>query len=183
MAGARIGCLDGLRGAAALWVLIGHAMLLTGLRVPLLSSPDLAVDLFILLSGFLMAYHAERSRDDQGQPATWAKFWAKRFFRIAPLYWMAVVFYWFAYQIQAEPRPTGTDARAIQVARGGIPCGLVSVPLRYMHTPTEVVCLKDLQATVDLLVRTVLSHVMQPSGHPEDVPVALAAAITRLLED
>ena len=37
--------------------------------------------------------------------------------------------------------------------------------------------------TVDLLVRTVLSHVMQPSGHPEDVPVALAAAITRLLED
>ena len=37
--------------------------------------------------------------------------------------------------------------------------------------------------TVDLLVRTVLSHVMQPSGHPEDVPLALAAAITRLLED
>ena len=37
--------------------------------------------------------------------------------------------------------------------------------------------------TVDLLVRTVLSHVMQPSGHPEDVPVGLAAAVTRLLED
>lgn len=65
-------------------------MLLTGLRVPLLSSPDLAVDLFILLSGFLMAYHAERSRDDQGQPATWAKFWAKRFFRIAPVYYIAL---------------------------------------------------------------------------------------------
>lgn len=60
------------------------------------------------------------------------------------------------YQIEAEPSVTGTDARAIQVARGGIPCGLVSVPLRYMHTPTEVVCLKDLQATVDLLVRFAL---------------------------
>lgn len=60
------------------------------------------------------------------------------------------------YQIEAEPSVTGTDARAIQVARGGIPCGLVSVPLRYMHTPTEVVSLKDLQATVDLLVRFAL---------------------------
>ena len=57
------------------------------------------------------------------------------------------------YQIEAEPSVTGTDARAIQVARGGIPCGLVSVPLRYMHTPTEVVCLRDLEATVRLITR------------------------------
>lgn len=60
------------------------------------------------------------------------------------------------YQLEAEPSVTGTDARAIQVARGGIPCGLVSVPLRYMHTPTEVVDLRDLQATVNLLVRFAL---------------------------
>ena len=60
------------------------------------------------------------------------------------------------YQIEAEPGVTGTDARAIQVARGGIPCGLLSVPLRYMHTPTEVVCLADLEATVKLLVRFAL---------------------------
>ncbi|PNV66383.1 peptidase M42 [Rubneribacter badeniensis] len=57
------------------------------------------------------------------------------------------------YQIEAEPGVTGTDARAIQMARGGIATGLVSVPLRYMHTPTEVVCLDDLDATVDLIVR------------------------------
>lgn len=37
--------------------------------------------------------------------------------------------------------------------------------------------------TVDLLVRTVLSHVMQPSADPEVVPAALAAAVTRLLEN
>lgn len=60
------------------------------------------------------------------------------------------------YQLEAEPSVTGTDARAIQVTRGGIPCGLVSVPLRYMHTPTEVVALEDLENTVKLLVRFAL---------------------------
>ena len=60
------------------------------------------------------------------------------------------------YQFEAEPSVTGTDARAIQVARGGVPTGLVSVPLRYMHTPTEVIALPDLEATVCLLARFVL---------------------------
>ena len=55
------------------------------------------------------------------------------------------------YQLEAEPSVTGTDARAIQVTRGGIPTGLISVPLRYMHTPTEVICLRDLEATVRLI--------------------------------
>ncbi len=59
------------------------------------------------------------------------------------------------YQIEAEPGATGTDARAIQVTRGGIPCGLISVPLRYMHTPTEVVCMSDLNNTVRLIARFV----------------------------
>lgn len=61
-----------------------------------------------------------------------------------------------SYQIEAEPGVTGTDARAIQVTRGGVPTGLLSVPLRYMHTPTEVVCLADLEATVKLIVRFAL---------------------------
>ena len=60
------------------------------------------------------------------------------------------------YQLEAEPSVTGTDARAIQVTRGGIPTGLISVPLRYMHTPTEVVCLADLDATVRLITRFAL---------------------------
>ena len=57
------------------------------------------------------------------------------------------------YGVLAEPSVTGTDARAIQVTRGGIPTGLISVPLRYMHTPTEVICLRDLEATVRLITR------------------------------
>lgn len=61
-----------------------------------------------------------------------------------------------AYQIEAEPGVTGTDARAIQIARGGIPCGLISIPLRYMHTPTEVISLSDLEGAVKLIVRFAL---------------------------
>ena len=56
------------------------------------------------------------------------------------------------YQIEADPRPTGTDARAIQMGRGGVATGLVSIPLRYMHTPSEVVDLEDVERCVQLLV-------------------------------
>jgi endoglucanase len=56
------------------------------------------------------------------------------------------------YQIEADPRPTGTDARAIQMGRGGVATGLVSIPLRYMHTPSEIVDLEDVENCVKLLV-------------------------------
>ena len=49
------------------------------------------------------------------------------------------------------PAASGTDAWAIQLARGGVATGLVSVPLRYMHTPVEVLHLKDLAAAAELL--------------------------------
>lgn len=55
-------------------------------------------------------------------------------------------------QVEADPRPTGTDARSIQISKNGVPTGLVGIPLRYMHTPSEVIDLKDLEAVVKLLV-------------------------------
>jgi len=55
------------------------------------------------------------------------------------------------YQIEGAPRGTGTDANAIQLSRGGKAAALVSVPLRYMHTPTEVLSIEDLENTVKLL--------------------------------
>jgi putative aminopeptidase FrvX len=61
-----------------------------------------------------------------------------------------------AYQIGAEPRGTGTDANAIQLSRGGKAAALVSIPLRYMHTPTEVLALSDIEDAVKLLTRYVL---------------------------
>lgn len=60
-----------------------------------------------------------------------------------------------AYQIEAEPGVTGTDAGAMQTQRGGKATGLVSLPLRYMHTPTEVVSVSDINACVRLLTRFV----------------------------
>jgi putative aminopeptidase FrvX len=61
------------------------------------------------------------------------------------------------HQFEAEPRPTGTDARAIQTGRSGVATGLISVPLRYMHTPSEMVDLEDVEHCVQLLVEFALS--------------------------
>jgi len=55
------------------------------------------------------------------------------------------------FQLEGEPRPTGTDARAIQMAGKGVATGLISVPLRYMHTPSEMVDLEDVEQSVRLL--------------------------------
>lgn len=55
------------------------------------------------------------------------------------------------YQIEAAPRGTGTDANAIQLSRGGKAAALVSVAVRYMHTPTEVLCLEDVENAARLL--------------------------------
>ena len=61
------------------------------------------------------------------------------------------------FQMQAEPHGTRTDANAIQLARGGCAAALVSVPNRYMHSPVEVVSLRDLDATVTLVAETILA--------------------------
>jgi putative aminopeptidase FrvX len=45
--------------------------------------------------------------------------------------------------IDLTPSHSGTDAYAIQVAREGIPTAVIGIPLRYMHTPVEVVAAKD----------------------------------------
>ena len=47
---------------------------------------------------------------------------------------------------------TNTDADAVYVSRRGVATGLVSVPLRYMHTPVEVADLDDLEGAIRLLV-------------------------------
>ena len=57
------------------------------------------------------------------------------------------------YQLEAEPGVTGTDAGAMQVQRGGIATGVLSLPLRYMHTPNEVISMKDVEASIKLLTR------------------------------
>jgi len=82
--------LDGLRGYAALWVLINHALQMAGTKVPLLSRGDWAVDVFIIMSGFLMAFHYYyREQSEPWElPQTWTVFWFRRFWRLAPLYYV-----------------------------------------------------------------------------------------------
>jgi putative aminopeptidase FrvX len=56
------------------------------------------------------------------------------------------------FTVAASARYTGTDADAIHLARGGIPTGVVSIPLRYMHSPVEMVQLEDVENTAKLIV-------------------------------
>jgi len=55
------------------------------------------------------------------------------------------------FTLEASARATGTDADAVHLSRGGIPTGLVSVPLRYMHSPVELVQLDDVENAAKLV--------------------------------
>ena len=55
-----------------------------------------------------------------------------------------------AFEVYA--RITATDADEFHLARAGIPTGLISVPTRYLHTPTEVCDLADVESIVQLVV-------------------------------
>ena len=55
------------------------------------------------------------------------------------------------HQIEAAPSSTGTDANAMQVVRAGMATGLISAPLRYMHTPCEVMDLNDIENSARLM--------------------------------
>ncbi len=55
------------------------------------------------------------------------------------------------FTVAASARYTGTDADAIHLSRGGIPTGVVSIPLRYMHSPVEMVQLDDVENTAKLI--------------------------------
>ena len=82
--------LDGLRGLAALWVIASHSLYLGSADFKYFNRGDIAVDLFMIMSGFLMAYHyyAREDKEPWGEPKTWFKFYVRRFFRIAPLYYV-----------------------------------------------------------------------------------------------
>ena len=60
------------------------------------------------------------------------------------------------YQIEGEPRGTGTDANVMQLSREGVATSLVSIPLRYMHTPIELLSLKDVENTIKLIKELIL---------------------------
>jgi putative aminopeptidase FrvX len=62
-----------------------------------------------------------------------------------------------AFTVEAIGRNTGTDADAVHLSRGGVPTALVSIPLRYMHSPVELVQLDDVHACARLIAAAALS--------------------------
>ncbi|HST54783.1 MAG TPA: M42 family metallopeptidase [Solirubrobacteraceae bacterium] len=55
------------------------------------------------------------------------------------------------FTVEALGRNTGTDADAVHLSRGGVPTALVSIPIRYMHSPVELVQLEDVHACARLI--------------------------------
>jgi endoglucanase len=81
------------------------------------------------------------------------------------------------YQVEPVPGPTGTDAGAMQVAGAGVPCGLVGIPLRYMHSTVETLSLKDIQRAGRLLAHFVagldsgfIQSLVEDAGDWDSVP-------------
>jgi endoglucanase len=55
------------------------------------------------------------------------------------------------YQVDVAPHGTGTDGNAMQLNRAGMAVGIVGVPLRYMHTPCELLSIKDVEDCARLM--------------------------------
>ena len=58
------------------------------------------------------------------------------------------------FQRQAVSRATGTDTDAFAYSVGGVPSGLISLPLRYMHTTVEMVHRSDVEKVIVLIAET-----------------------------
>jgi putative aminopeptidase FrvX len=57
-----------------------------------------------------------------------------------------------AHCIEVYSERTQTDADVVHISRGGVPTGVVSIPVRYMHSPVETCSLDDLEAVIALVV-------------------------------
>jgi putative aminopeptidase FrvX len=69
-------------------------------------------------------------------------------------------------QYAVEPSSTGTDGDAIASVGPGVATGVVSIPCRYVHSPSEVISLADLDQTAELLAEFVLRRPAQPDFKP-----------------
>lgn len=61
------------------------------------------------------------------------------------------------FTVSSSAGRTGTDADAVHLSRAGVPCGLIGVPLRYMHSPVEMVQLSDVRHAAELIAAYALS--------------------------
>ena len=69
-------------------------------------------------------------------------------------------------QYELTPRMTGTDADKMRLTGRGVPVSLVSLPLRYMHSPVETASLKDIDEEIELLVTMIADMTGNESLNP-----------------
>lgn len=71
-----------------------------------------------------------------------------------------------AVQYELTPRMTGTDADRMRLTGRGVPVSLVSLPLRYMHSPVETASIKDMDEEIELLVTMISELTGEDSLNP-----------------
>jgi len=62
-----------------------------------------------------------------------------------------------AVQYEVAGGVTGTDSDKMHLSAEGIPMAVLSIPLRYMHSPSEVGCLTDVEESIELLAQFIAS--------------------------
>ena len=88
----KISVIDGIRGTSALWVVISHCCIWGG-YTGYNPNAKVAVDIFMMISGFLMMYTSDYIdiREPFENNKNWIKFYLRRFFRISPAYYLELI--------------------------------------------------------------------------------------------
>lgn len=81
------------RAGAALWVLVTHCLIWGGWHGLLIPGPKIAVDLFLVISGYLMSAGAtaRSAHEPMSSAQSRWRFWTRRYFRIAPAYYLSLL--------------------------------------------------------------------------------------------
>lgn len=69
-------------------------------------------------------------------------------------------------QYELTPRMTGTDADKMRLTGKGVPISLVSLPLRYMHSPVETASIQDIEQEIELIVTMIADMTGEESLNP-----------------
>ncbi|WP_267967308.1 acyltransferase family protein [Agrobacterium vitis] len=137
----RITSLEGLRGIMAWWVVLGHVSLTFGWGLPIVDRNVLAVDVFIILSGFVIARLIDRKAEPLGL------YIARRGFRLFPLYLVVLAVSTLLLQVQVSawqdiPFNTPANANRLSLAQQSLDSLgqqlLVHVPLLQGLVPDQV---------------------------------------------